>query len=92
MVHPSSKLDNKYVNEFSGCGCNDILVVDDDEFICKTFKNILKKFKLKADYAENGEGYLKMIKEKIELNCECKKTNIKLFLWILLCLLWMESK
>jgi CheY-like chemotaxis protein len=80
VPHPSCKLNNKYVNEFNfaECGCNDILLVDDDEFICKTFKNILKKFKLQADTAENGQECLKMIKEKIEKNCKCEKSKYKI--------------
>ena len=77
-VHPSCKLNNKYVNEFNTfaeCGCHDILLVDDDEFICKTFKNILKKFKLQADTAENGQECIKMIKEKIQKKCKCDKSQ-----------------
>ena len=80
IAHPFCKLNNKYVNEFSfsECGCHDILLVDDDEFICKTFKNILKKFKLQADTAENGEECLKMIKEKIQKKCSCEKNKYKI--------------
>ena len=80
MPHTLCKLNNKYVNEFSfsECGCHDILLVDDDEFICKTFKNILKKFKLQADTAENGEECLKMIKEKIQKKCSCEKNKYKI--------------
>jgi CheY-like chemotaxis protein len=78
IPHPSCKLINKYVNEFTECDCKDILLVDDDEFICKTFKNILKKFKLKADCAENGKECLKMIKEKMEKNCKCDKNKYKI--------------
>ena len=80
-VHPSCKLNNKYVNEFNTfaeCGCHDILLVDDDEFICKTFKNILKKFKLQADTAENGQECIKMIKEKIQKKCKCDKSKYKI--------------
>ena len=78
--HPSCKLNTKYVNEFTftECGCHDILLVDDDEFICKTFKNILKKFKLEADCAENGEECLKMIREKMEKQCRCDKNKYKI--------------
>ena len=78
--HPSCKLNTKYVNEFTftECGCHDILLVDDDEFICKTFKNILKKFKLQADCAENGQECLKMIREKKEKQCKCDKNKYKI--------------
>ena len=78
VPHPSCKTNNKYLNEFTDCGCNDILLVDDDEFICKTFKNILKKFKLKADCAENGKECLKMLKEKMQKNCKCEKNKYKI--------------
>ncbi len=78
IAHPSCKLNNKYVHEFAECDCNDILLVDDDEFICKTFKNILKKFKLKADSAENGKECLKLLKEKMEKHCKCDKNNYKI--------------
>ena len=78
VPHPSCKLNNKYVNQFTECDCNDILLVDDDEFICKTFKNILKKFKLKADCAENGKDCLKKIKEKMQKNCKCEKNKYKI--------------
>ena len=76
--HPSCKLNNKYVHEFAECDCNDILLVDDDEFICKSFKNILKKFKLKADSAENGKECLKLLKEKMEKKCKCEKNKYKI--------------
>ena len=77
-IHPSSKLNHVYANEFTACDCNDILLVDDDEFICKTFKNILKKFNLKADTAENGKECLKLIQEKIEKDCKCDKNKYKI--------------
>ena len=62
------------------CDCKDILLVDDDEYICKTFKNILKKFKLEADSAENGQECLNMIIKKQEKNCQCSKNKYKLIL------------
>ena len=62
------------------CNCKDILLVDDDEFILKTSKNILKKFKLEADCAENGQDCLNKIKEKIEKNCNCSKNKYKIVL------------
>jgi len=77
-IHPSCKINTKIINEFSACECHDILLVDDDEFICKTFKNILNKFKLQADCAENGQECIKMIKDKIEKNCGCSKSKYKI--------------
>ena len=62
------------------CNCKDILVVDDDEFILKTSKNILKRFKLEADFAENGQECLNKIKEKQERKCNCSKDKYKLIL------------
>ena len=62
------------------CNCKDILLVDDDEFILKTSKNILKKFKLEADSAENGQECLNKIKDKIEKNCNCSKNKYKIVL------------
>ena len=62
------------------CNCNDILLVDDDEFILKTSKNILKKFKLEADFAENGQECLNKIKDKIKKNCNCSKNKYKIVL------------
>jgi CheY-like chemotaxis protein len=62
------------------CNCKDILLVDDDEFILKTSKNILKAFKLEADCAENGQECLNMIKEKQEKNCNCSKSKYKIIL------------
>jgi CheY-like chemotaxis protein len=62
------------------CNCKDILLVDDDEFILKTSKNILKKFKLEADCAENGQECLNKIKEKLEKNCNCSKNKYKIVL------------
>ena len=77
-IHPSCKLSSKYEDEFTSCECNDILLVDDDEFICKTFKNILKKFNLKADCAGDGKECLKLIQEKIDKNCKCDKNKYKI--------------
>ena len=62
------------------CNCKDILLVDDDEFILKTSKNILKKFKLEADCAENGQECLNRIKNKMEKNCNCSKNKYKIVL------------
>ena len=64
----------------SSCNCKDILLVDDDEFILKTSKNILKHFKLEADFAENGQECINMIKSKQEKNCKCSKSKYKLVL------------
>ena len=64
----------------SNCNCQDILLVDDDEFILKTSKNILKAFKLGADCAENGQECINMIKAKQEKNCNCSKSKYKLIL------------
>ena len=64
----------------SSCNCKDILLVDDDEFILKTSKNILKHFKLEADFADNGQECINMIKSKQEKNCKCSKSKYKLIL------------
>ena len=64
----------------SSCNCKDILLVDDEEFILKTSKNILKNFKLEADFAENGQECINMIKSKQEKNCKCSKSKYKLIL------------
>lgn len=66
--------------KISNCNCKDILLVDDDEFICKTSKNILKAFKLEADCAENGQECLNLIKAKQEKNCNCPKNKYKIVL------------
>ena len=71
---------NKNTPSSFKCTCKDILVVDDDEFILKTSKNILKSFKLQADFAENGQECLNKIKEKQEKNCNCSKNKYKLVL------------
>jgi len=73
---------NNNQNSSSNCNCNckDILLVDDDEFICKTSKNILKSFKLEADFASDGQECLNKIKEKQEKNCNCSKNKYKLVL------------
>ena len=71
---------NKNTPSSFKCTCKDILVVDDDEFILKTSKNILKSFKLQADFAENGQECLNKIKEKQKKNCNCSKNKYKLVL------------
>ena len=75
-----SKKNNKPIIQTSTCKCKDILLVDDDEFILKTSKNILKSFKLEADCAENGQECLNMIKAKQEKNCDCAKNKYKIIL------------
>ena len=72
------KSDNQLSNV--SCNCKDILLVDDDEFILKTSKNILKHFKLEADFAENGQECINMIKAKQEKNCNCTRSKYKLIL------------
>ena len=78
--NPNNNNNNKKESSSNicNCGCKDILLVDDDEFISKTFKNIIKKFKLEADWAENGQECLNMIKAKQEKNCQCSKNKYKI--------------
>ena len=73
------KNSNPTINSLN-CDCKDILLVDDDEFILKISKNILKAFKLQADSAENGQECLNMIKAKQEKNCNCSKNKYKIIL------------
>ena len=73
------KNSNPTINSLN-CDCKDILLVDDDEFILKISKNILKAFKLQADSAENGQECLNMIKAKQEKNCTCPKNKYKIIL------------
>jgi len=74
------KNQNSPIESICNCNCKDILLVDDDEFILKTSKNILKKFKLEADSAENGQECLNKIKDKINKNCSCSKNKYKIVL------------
>ena len=75
-----TKVQKKNNQITSNCNCKDILLVDDDEFILKTSKNILKSFKLEADFAENGQECINKIKAKQEKNCNCPKSKYKLIL------------
>jgi CheY-like chemotaxis protein len=76
----ANNIEHTNIITFKKCNCKDILIVDDDEFICKTFKKILQKFKLEADCAQNGQECLDMIKNKQKKNCKCPKGKYKIIL------------
>ena len=76
----ANDIEHTNIITYKKCNCKDILIVDDDEFICKTFKKILQKFKLEADFAQNGQECLDMIKNKQKKNCKCPKGKYKIVL------------
>lgn len=49
------------------CGCNPVLVADDNEFNLVTFRQILKNYNLEADGASNGQEAV----EKFRMSLRC---------------------
>ena len=62
------------------CSCNDIMIVDDEQFNLNCLSNILKKLNILCDSCTDGEECLNLIKKKMEKNCTCNKSNYKLIL------------
>ena len=70
--------DSEFINSDSQCNCSDILVVDDEEFNVMASQRMLKNLGFESDAAYNGEECIKLIKEKLKLNCKCKISYYKL--------------
>ena len=62
------------------CSCNDVMIVDDEQFNLNCLSNILKKLNILCDSCTDGEECLNLIKKKMEKNCTCNKSNYKLIL------------
>jgi CheY-like chemotaxis protein len=62
------------------CSCNDVMIVDDEQFNLSCLSNNLKKLNILCDSCTDGEECLNLIKKKMEKNCSCNKSNYKLIL------------
>ncbi len=59
--------------------CNDVMIVDDEQFNLTTLSNNLKKLNILSDSCSDGIECLDLIKKRLEKNCNCNK-NYKLIL------------
>ena len=73
-----SESDSDFLNSDEQCDCADILVVDDEEFNVMATQKMLKNLGYDSDAAYNGEECIKLINEKLELNCKCNSHYYKL--------------
>ena len=60
--------------------CNDVMIVDDEQFNVTTLSNNLKKLNILSDSCSDGTECLDLIKKRLEKNCNCKNKNYKLIL------------
>ena len=60
--------------------CNDVMIVDDEQFNLTTLSNNLKKLNILSDSCLDGIECLDLIKKRLEKNCNCNKKNYKLIL------------
>ncbi len=67
-------------NNKNKCLCNDVMIVDDEQFNLSCLSNNLKKINILCDSCNDGEECLNLIKKKIEKKCSCQKSNYKLIL------------
>ena len=73
-----SESDSDFLNSDEQCDCADILVVDDEEFNVMATQKMLKNLGYDSDAAYNGEECIKLINEKLKLNCKCNSHYYKL--------------
>ena len=60
------------------CNCQDILIVDDEEFNVMASQKMIQRIGYESDVAYNGEECLNLIKEKQKLNCNCERNYYKI--------------
>ena len=80
--HPTTSLKRKVQlqNDSLLCKCNDVLLVDDEQFNIGCMATLLKKFKIESDVCFNGEDCVKKFEAKLIKMCKCDKTVYKLIL------------
>ena len=71
---PSLVLKNQDLkNEKKENCCNDVLIVDDEQFNVSCLSNNLKKLNILCDSCSDGIECLDLIKKRLDKNCLCKK-------------------
>ena len=75
----NNNIKNNIINK-KECSCNDVMIVDDEQFNLSCLSNNLKKLNILCDSCTDGEECLNLIKKKMEKNCTCNKSNYKLIL------------
>ena len=64
--------------EENTCNCQDILIVDDEEFNVMASQKMIQRIGFESDVAFNGEECINLIKEKQKVNCNCDKNFYKI--------------
>jgi CheY-like chemotaxis protein len=60
--------------------CNDVMIVDDEQFNVSCLSNNLKKLNILCDSCSDGIECLDLINKRLEKKCNCSKKNNKLIL------------
>ena len=60
--------------------CNDVLIVDDEQFNVTSLANVLLNINITSDKCYNGKECMEKIQEKINMKCKCDKSMYKLIL------------
>ncbi len=60
--------------------CNDVMIVDDEQFNVSCLSNNLKKLNILCDSCSDGIECLDLINKRLEKKCNCSKKNYKLIL------------
>ena len=60
--------------------CNDLMIVDDEQFNVSCLSNNLKKLNILCDSCSDGIECLNLINKRLEKKCNCSKKNYKLIL------------
>ena len=60
--------------------CNDVMIVDDEQFNVSCLSNNLKKLNILCDSCSDGIECLDLINKRLDKNCNCSKKNYKLIL------------
>lgn len=60
--------------------CNDVLIVDDEQFNVTSLSNVLLNLNIASDKCYNGKECMEKIQEKINIKCKCERSMYKLIL------------
>lgn len=60
--------------------CNDVLIVDDEQFNVTSLSNVLLHLNIASDKCYNGKECMEKIQEKINIKCKCERSMYKLIL------------
>jgi CheY-like chemotaxis protein len=79
LCNPNNNNSNIIFNPCQN-NCNDVLIVDDEQFNVTSLSNVLLNLNIASDKCYNGKECMDKIQKKINLKCKCERSMYKLIL------------